>query len=432
MKSLWSLMESFDTDGASDAIGGAIQALPRVLRQEYLGHYRGDISEAVDDLAHASFAVAHGLFGGALSPTLDSAPPAVARAALLWVVGKCTPGQSRGALSALARVPGGVDELRDLGTREPALAPYVDEALMVEKALGGEFPGQPPVEAVTLPPYTPLPDEVSPALFMEALHQDLMWRTAEPPRSEGQKRLVAEIARMTARDWEMLADIACGRGTVVPDLPEVVGYATHAGREVLSLAGHMRLEVADVSRDKHPHPRTFGVDRWIDPDTDLRVLRDAVLAANAPLWVVTRHAVNGYPGVEPSAAWPFFWEHPAQLRDLLQGDAQDQEYAIRVLAQMPAIPAWTVPHLGAAALGTRKRARALAQHMLDPHPGASALALAALRSRKPTVRVIGAQWLQERQEVGSVADLTDALAGERNARARKAMMSAIDAVTASA
>lgn len=133
----------------------------------------------------------------------------------------------------------------------------------------------------------------------------------------------------------------------------------------------------------------------------------------------------------------FFLAHPEYLSRCLGGrpairsvgpshDLDRAQTAYELIQSAPELLRALVDTVWEQALGSAKSVRPLAQQALSREPDRMERILSALASKKAPVRTVAAEWLGVVDEPSAVDPIREALAKERNAAAREAMMSALE------
>lgn len=309
---------------------------------------------------------------------------------------------------------------------------------------------------IEVPGYEPLPDPVVepgwPAHARKVLDEQVAKARVQLDiaRHGGDaNKYWAERAQRTLNDLLSITDDDLA---TVPD--RVTGAVVTTGKTRRRQAVLLQWLTAEL-RDLFPEPGLVLVVRihalrdghaqrnflwalrpYLDQVTDLRQVRDALVRAQVPkvdeqICDLVFQTWWGGDALPPSVAWPYFAERPEILDRYL---GQEEKYrhgtgtVLRILRELPVVPANLLPRLTTLALGTGKTHRLAAQEVLEAHTGARRLAEQALADAKAEVRASAAAWLARIGDPAAVPALRTALKKERREAARAALLSTLEAL----
>ncbi|MGB8697886.1 MAG: HEAT repeat domain-containing protein, partial [Thermosynechococcaceae cyanobacterium] len=135
---------------------------------------------------------------------------------------------------------------------------------------------------------------------------------------------------------------------------------------------------------------------------------------------------------EAQATWPYFYERPHLLADVLNDGPNASDYfvrrqnAFRILNLFPQPPASLIPLLWTLALGTAKTDRPFAQRYLNNSPNVTERLLESIQHPDVSTRIIAAEWLANRNDTVAIAPLKDLLRKEKSDATKVAFMRSLE------
>jgi Domain of unknown function (DUF4132) len=135
---------------------------------------------------------------------------------------------------------------------------------------------------------------------------------------------------------------------------------------------------------------------------------------------------------ENEATWPYFYERPHLLINLLNEGQSTSDYfvhrqnAVLILEMFPQPPTALIPLLWTLALGTAKTDRPMAQRCLNRSPHVTERLLDSIQHPDASTRIIAAEWLATRNDTAAIAPLKDLLRREKSDAAKVAFMRSLE------